>query len=174
MMNMSQINPRVAELIDGIEGIFADRNLHADLHLYVSASRDASGYNAHRDRPQHKLYLQVIGATDWQVFDTRPGVTEDVVAVPAEQEADTLEPKAGFTLNPGDLFYMPPGVFHKVRNRGGPRVSFSIPFAPARPGQKRVDRRHIPFRAMFEQELREAAADPQAADTETGVWIRQS
>jgi len=155
MMNMSQINPRVAELIDQIEDAFAEDDLHADLHLYVSSTRDASGYNAHRDFPQHKIYLQVIGTTKWQVFDHKEDIPPELRAVPAEGEKKYLQLNSEFILNPGDLFYMPPAVFHKIRNVGGPRVSFSIPCSPAG-GQKRMDRTHIPFRDIFEAEVRAA------------------
>ena len=56
MRNQSQINSKVSELITSIEETF---NFAADLHLYVSPVTSGSGYDAHRDRPQHKIYLQI-------------------------------------------------------------------------------------------------------------------
>jgi len=164
MMNMSQINPRVARLIDGIEDVLREDNLHADLHLYVSTTRAASAYNAHRDYPQHKIYLQVIGRTEWRLYELAGELASDVVAVPAAEEPGKLREVAKFVLNPGDLFYMPPAVFHKIRNLGGPRVSFSIPCSPGKPGMERMDRTHIPFRAIFEAEQQAAAQEAHADD----------
>jgi ribosomal protein L16 Arg81 hydroxylase len=161
MRNMSQLNPRVATLIDAVEARFRHLDVRADLHLYVSPAEEATGYNAHRDRPQHKIFLQVLGATSWQVFRPRQPLPEDLVAVDEAHEAELLEPFADFELGPGDLFYMPPGVFHKVRSLGGPRVSFSIPFHAVEPGRARVDRTHIPFRAIFEEGLRTADGAPE-------------
>jgi len=56
------------------------------------------------------------------------------------------------SCTPGDLFYMPPAVFHKIRNTGGPRVSLSIPVSPA--GGKRMDRTYIPFERLFHEGMR--------------------
>ena len=53
-------------------------------------------------------------------------------------------------LEPGDLLYMPPDTFHKVRNEDGPRVSFSIPFVIHKENIQRMDRTHIPFKEIFE------------------------
>ena len=159
MVNMSQINPRVAQLLDSIEAFFRDDRLHADLHLYVSTTRSATAYNAHRDQPQHKIYLQVIGRTEWRLYEPTVALPADTVAIPANEEAATLREIAQFTLNPGDLFYMPPAVFHKIRNLGGPRVSFSIPCAPGREHTQYMDRTHIPFKAIFQAEQDAAAQE---------------
>ena len=149
MVNMSQINRKVANLIDSIEDLFP--NARADLHIYVSTKADASGYHAHRDRPQHKLYLQVIGSTQWKVFKYRQGLEESVVSIGEHQEHEFLDLEMQFDLEPGDLMYMPPDVFHKVRNCDGPRVSLSIPFSILVNGADlhRMDRTYIPFKEMF-------------------------
>ncbi len=160
MMNMSQINPRVARLLDAIEAAFSDDDLHADLHIYVSTTRAASAYNAHRDYPQHKIYLQVLGHTQWCLYEAIAKLPPEVVAIPEAEEDQKLHEVARFTLKPGDLFYMPPGVFHKIRNVGGPRVSFSIPCSPGGEGTERVDRTFIPFKAIFEAEAAAAAREP--------------
>lgn len=152
MMNMSQINPRVAALVDMIEQAFADDNVHADMHLYVSTMADASGYDAHRDIPQHKLFLQAVGSTHWQVFKPKQPIPLEINAVPEAEEADKLELVQEFDMKSGDVFYMPPGVFHKVRNREGPRISLSIPFAKIHNRDTpMMDRTYIPFRQLFEK-----------------------
>ncbi len=149
MTNMTQINRRVAELIDNIEDFFV--NAHADLHLYVSTRNDASGYHAHRDRPQHKIYLQMMGATHWKIFQHRSDLPTEVDHLEQDQEEEYLKLHMEFDLRPGDFLYMPPNVFHKVRNHDGPRVSFSIPFTILAENSniKRMDRTYIPFAKLF-------------------------
>lgn len=148
MMNMSQINRKVAELIDGIEAHFDD--MCADLHLYVSPMGQATAYNAHRDRPQHKIYLQVVGETTWQIFSLKQPIGEKATAITDAGEEKFLKVEKEFTLTPGDLLYMPPNVFHKVRNYAGPRISFSIPFKPNVANNNKMDRSYIPFKSIFE------------------------
>lgn len=147
MRNQSQINKNVAALIDSIEKHI--QHSHADVHLYVSPKGGGTGYNAHRDRPQHKLYLQVIGSTTWKIFKEAKPIDEKIIAVTEADEPNLLEQEAEFVLNPGDTFYMPPAVFHKVRNQHGPRVSISIPFVIQK-GLPHMDRTFIPFKSIFE------------------------
>ncbi len=145
MTNMSQMNERVSALMDSIEGFF--ENAHADLHVYVSPGAASSAYLAHRDRPQHKIYLQLMGSTTWWIYAHSPSLADDVSAVPPENEADVLQQQMHFEMTPGDLLYMPPNVFHKVHSDGGPRVSFSIPiiFVDRSAKTVRMDRTHIPL-----------------------------
>lgn len=145
MTNMSQMNSRVATLIDSIEGFFA--NAYADLHLYVSPGASSSAYLAHRDRPQHKIYLQLMGSTTWWIYDHAQTLSDDVSAVSPELEGELLSERMHIELAPGDLLYMPPNVFHKVHSEGGPRISFSIPFIFLDPNADnvRMDRSHIPL-----------------------------
>ncbi len=149
MMNMSQINKAVAELIDTIEKSLD--YCHADLHLYISPINDSTGYMAHRDRPQHKIYLQVIGNTSWKIFSHNDDLPDDHISITEEGESKYLTEIMNFTMMPGDVLYMPPGQVHKVRNHSGPRVSFSIPiFMDSKNTKQRMDRSHIPFQALFE------------------------
>lgn len=150
MPNSSQINAQVSALLDSIEESFTGLNVQADVHLYVSPKKGSTAYNAHRDFPQHKLYLQVIGSTHWQVFKSKQAIKDDVRSVTPEGEAMLLEKVADFELNAGSVFYMPPAVFHKVHNPHGPRVSISIPFVPSPKDVKRMDRSFIPFKEIFE------------------------
>jgi ribosomal protein L16 Arg81 hydroxylase len=153
MRNMSQINPKVAALIDAIEARF--KGARADLHLYVSPADDGTGYHAHRDQPQHKIYLQVIGRTSWEIFDHGADLPREAANVAEADEARYLTKVMEFTLAPGDVLYMPPGRIHKVRNHHGPRVSFSIPFVVNLDGKAgKMDRSHIPFRAIFESAMK--------------------
>ncbi len=149
MPNMSQINESVANLIDDIEKT-VDHS-RADLHLYVSTSNDATGYMAHRDRPQHKIYLQVIGNTSWKLFSHTDDLPNEQVSIEEKDEDKYLTEIMDFTMEPGDVLFMPSGQIHKVRNHDGPRMSFSIPiFIDIDNTKHHMDRSHIPFQKLFE------------------------
>ena len=153
MANSSQVSRRLATLCDDIEGFFTEDKVHADVHLYVSTSAQGGSYNAHRDRPQHKILLQAYGDTEWQIFNPIKEQPNNLSAVPPEQEHEYLEMVSEFTLSQGDLLYMPPGTFHKVVNVPGPRISISIPFS-SMPEATKMDRTFIPFTELFTQKLK--------------------
>jgi len=146
MMNQSQINKQVAELVTSIEDEF---NMFGDAHIYVSPSAEATGYKAHRDRPQHKIYLQIEGTSNWQIFDYN-NLDEEVSYLEEEDENKHLVERMNFELEAGDLLYMPPDTFHKVRNYSGARISLSIPFNPSDyGGMNKMDRTYIPLKDVW-------------------------
>lgn len=147
MHNMTQINRRIAELADSIESAFPD--FHTDLHIYVSPRPGATAYNVHRDSPQHKFYVQLIGSTNWTIYKGRA----EPVAMSIEDAEKNLEIDFRTELTPGSVIYMPPDTFHHVTNGNGPRVSLSFPFIHD-PTRARMDRRHIPFKSIFETQTR--------------------
>lgn len=149
LSNSSQITPEIASLIDDIEAVFADDSVHADVHLYVSTSTRGGSYNAHRDLPQHKILLQAFGETQWQLFEGKEEIPENMIAVLPQEQDHYLKQVAEFTLKQGDFLYMPPGTFHRVVSVGKPRISISIPFY-AMPEAQRMDRSYIPFVELFE------------------------
>ncbi|HSC88527.1 MAG TPA: cupin domain-containing protein [Polyangiaceae bacterium] len=136
--NMTHVNPRVAQLISDIETEFPD--FAADAHLYVSPRPGATGYRVHKDEPQHKLYFQVFGSTQWTVYKGQHAQR----ALSADEARTHLTVDFEAELPPGSVLYMPPGVFHKATNPTGPRLSLSVPIAP-RLGAQAVDRHHIPL-----------------------------
>ncbi|MEM6295913.1 MAG: cupin domain-containing protein [Myxococcota bacterium] len=141
--NMSSITPGVEELIREVEGLGA--RVQADVHIYVSPRANASGYNVHRDTPQHKLYIQLHGSTDWTVYKG----TDPRRAMPVEDAEATLRVDFRARLRPGSVLYMPPGVFHRATNPDGPRISLSIPFYES-PASVPVDRTPLRLRSLFE------------------------
>jgi ribosomal protein L16 Arg81 hydroxylase len=140
--NMSQITPEVAELIASLEDAFP--GYQADVHVYVSPGARATSFLAHRDQPQHKLYLQLFGSTRWTVYR---GCHERVFLT-REEANEHLEVDFEVTLTEGSVLYLPPRVYHRIENPGGPRVSLSIPFYESSLAQK-VDRSHIPLSSWF-------------------------
>jgi ribosomal protein L16 Arg81 hydroxylase len=143
MHNMTQINGRIAELADAIETTFP--GFHTDLHIYVSPKPSATSYNVHRDNPQHKIYLQLIGTSYWTIYKGKSDKTSMSLAEADEE----LEVDFRSELTPGSVMYMPPGTYHHVTNGGGSRVSLSFPFIHD-PSRTRMDRVHIPFKEIFE------------------------
>lgn len=143
MHNMTQINRHIAEIADSIEAEFPD--FHTDLHIYVSPRPSATAYNVHRDSPQHKIYLQLIGTTNWTIYK---GLTE-ARSMPLAEAEKHLAIDFRTELTPGSAIYMPPDTYHHVTNGNGPRVSLSFPFIHD-PTRVRMDRTHIPFKTIFE------------------------
>lgn len=140
--NMSHITPRTAELVASIEDTFP--GYQADVHVYVSPRASATSFRVHRDQPQHKLYLQLVGKTDWTVYRGR----HEAVAMSVEEAERHLAVDFQVTLTEGSVLYLPPGVYHRVENPWGPRVSLSVPFYESSLAQK-VDRSHVPLAALF-------------------------
>lgn len=140
--NMSAATPRVESLIREVESL-GDR-VQADAHVYVSPKAGATGYQVHKDEPQHKLYIQLYGSTEWVVYkgqDSRRSMST--------QEAESkLTVDFAATLTAGSVLYMPPGVFHRACNPHGPRVSLSIPFYES-PQSTPVDREPLDLVSLF-------------------------
>ena len=151
--NMTQINRHIAEISDSIETAFP--GFHTDLHIYVSPRPSSTGYNVHRDAPQHKIYIQLYGSTNWTIY--KRGDTE-AKSLPVAEAKKQLEVDFKTELTPGSALYMPPDVFHHVVNGNGPRVSLSFPFIHD-PSRVRMDRSHIPLKDIIE------AADDVAAQS---------
>ena len=78
---------------------------------------------------------------------------ENINALKEEDEIKYLKESMTIELKPGDMLYMPPDTFHKVRNHNEPRISFSIPFNKVEEKFKKMDRTHIPFKQIFESNL---------------------
>lgn len=83
-----------------------------------------SGWDNHQSFDIHKdtmdvLYLQVIGNITWQIWES-DSPKKDLN--PEEDEATMVWEK---NMSPGDLIWIPRGVYHKV-NPHGPRVGFSF------------------------------------------------
>jgi hypothetical protein len=57
--------------------------------------------------PQERFYVQGNGQTLWRLFDESKNLTDSII------------------LNPGDMAYIPHGLFHSVESIG-PRHSFSL------------------------------------------------
>ena len=146
MHNMTQINRGIAEIADSIEEAFPD--FHTDLHIYVSPCPAATAYNVHRDSPQHKIYLQLVGSTTWTIYK---GKAEPASMTVAEAE-NKLEIDFRTELTPGSVIYMPPKTYHHVTNGNGPRVSLSFPFI-LDPTRVRMDRGYIPFKSIFQEHM---------------------
>ncbi|MGH1539499.1 MAG: JmjC domain-containing protein [Arenicella sp.] len=149
--NASQVTPAIAQFIDEMEHFFIDEKVHADVHLYISTQSHGNSYYAHRDYPQHKLLLQAVGDTKWTIYQAKPDIPDNLIALNSEQEQEWLEPMSEFVLRQGDLLYMPPATFHKVKGLEGARLSISIPFY-SNPHANQMDRTFIPFTDIFQQE----------------------
>jgi mannose-6-phosphate isomerase-like protein (cupin superfamily) len=144
--NMSQITPRVAELIESVEEAFP--GYQADAHIYFSPSAGATGFDVHRDQPQHKFYVQLHGSTHWTVYRG----SDPAISMKPDEAAARLAVDFEVRLTPGSVLYLPPGVFHRVESRDGARVSLSIPFYES-PLALKVDRTRVPVAELLGESL---------------------
>ena len=91
-----------------------------------------------------------MGKTNWTIFNYNNDLPDNINAVKTDDEIKYLKELETIELEPGDLLYMPPDTFHKVRNHNEPRIYFSIPFYKVDEKFKLMDRTHIPFKKIFE------------------------
>lgn len=148
MANLSQINPSTARLLDTLEEALSDHAVHADLRVHISMGGETAACQAVRDYPPHNIHLQIEGSTQWRIYHHDPSLPGYIRTISPEDETRYLEEAANFTLTAGDLFYMPPAVFHKARSAQGPHMSLTIPLIDS--GQRhRMDRTHIPITELF-------------------------
>lgn len=114
----------IAESIeDGYEALGEKRSV--DSHLYCSSKKDAYSFECHADNDDNFL-VHMIGSVRWTVYATfNKDLGRNTATV--EQEKDMI-PVIEEVLYPGDLLYIPRGLFHKAE-ANSPRVSVSFPVA---------------------------------------------
>jgi collagen beta-1,O-galactosyltransferase len=124
LVGLERAFPAVRELCDGIA-----RDLRLDpayVHVEGFASRAGSGSSMHYDFDVN-FNVQLVGSKEWRVaanpvvenplqsFVVRRGVTPmspyDGAPLPSEMPADA----ASYRLDPGDVIFLPRGVWHETR-----------------------------------------------------------
>ena len=124
---VEKINREVALLVNSVEKTFP--SYRCALHIFVSPSADSTRLIVHTDVPQHKFYLQLMGKTQWTIYQRRSQCPRGSRYFTEEREIQKyLRPSFKVVLKPGSLIYLPPDTFHRVTPYGGPRVSLSFPF----------------------------------------------
>jgi len=142
--NCTEINREIAALANQIEESLP--GYHTDLHIYISTQKDATTYAPHRDRPQHKIFIQLMGKVHWKIYDYKEKLEDHVIAVNEEYAEKNFKVVMDVVAKPGDVIYMPDGVFHKVETLS-PRVSLSFPIVKSL--VKRKDRTTISLEKYF-------------------------
>lgn len=130
-----------------------------DAHFYCSAKNGAHAFYCHGDTDDNFL-IHALGAVHWKVY---PAIREHTimpngtakmtgrVVIPPEEEA-LMTPYIDEILQPGDLLYIPRGVYHKATPMG-PRISISIPVSLG--SRRRLDRRYYDFtKSVFRAQLK--------------------
>jgi mannose-6-phosphate isomerase-like protein (cupin superfamily) len=112
-ISLSQMHerlPSLAELCRAVEKTFSS---HFQTNIYLSPPR-AQGFKTHFD--SHDVFvLQVSGSKLWTLYDTG-------IALPLRSQAFDPDkhtpgpPTREFTLQAGDLFYCPRGLYHSARS----------------------------------------------------------
>lgn len=112
-------HPRIKALLDGLKSSF-----RGGLEAYVFLSPPGkTAIQAHMDG-SHVLVLQVAGVKDWHVgildeTSVSDSIRYETPDIPADKRLD-------FTLNPGDVLYMPHGTPHCAQARSGNSIHIAI------------------------------------------------
>ena len=112
-LSLSQLHERLPSLADLCRTVEKTFSSHFQTNIYLSPPH-AQGFKTHFD--SHDVFvLQVSGSKLWTLYDTG-------VSLPLRGQAfDPDEhvpgpPTREFTLQAGDLFYCPRGLFHSARS----------------------------------------------------------
>jgi len=103
----------------------------ADMHLHCSL-KASSSYPIHCDYADNFI-LQVLGETEWKVFDKQGDPMYNVT------EAEAGDAVIDTVLRPGDVLWIPAKTYHKANPFEG-RISISIPCSTK---SKPIDRRQV-------------------------------
>jgi ribosomal protein L16 Arg81 hydroxylase len=112
-ISLSHLNERMPQLAALCRAVEKKFSCHFQTNIYLSPP-NAQGFKTHFD--SHDVFvLQVAGSKVWTINDT-------LIELPLQgQGFDPAEHTAGpptreLTLNAGDLFYCPRGLFHSARS----------------------------------------------------------
>jgi ribosomal protein L16 Arg81 hydroxylase len=111
-ISLSQMHERVAELAALCRAMEHAFSSHFQTNIYLSP-RNAQGFKTHYD--SHDVFvLQVSGSKHWTLYDT-------LIELPLRGQGFDPEkhipgpPTQELTINAGDVFYCPRGLFHSAR-----------------------------------------------------------
>ncbi len=107
---MPQLHLRVASLADLVRATEAEFGHRFQTNIYVTPPGQSQGFRTHFDN--HDVFvLQVSGSKQWKIYDTPillPDRSINFDPNSYEREEVTQE----FTLNAGDVAYVPRGIVH--------------------------------------------------------------
>lgn len=88
------------------------------INAYFSAGQDASAFDAHFD-PQDVFILQLEGEKEWQLWE-RERVCNPISGYPVNKSVPqpSLPADQSIVMTPGDLLYVPRGMWHWPRSLG--------------------------------------------------------
>ena len=98
------------------KSLFSDLRSQLSVNAYFSAGRDASAFDAHFD-PQDTFILQLEGEKEWRLWE-RDRVLNPISGYPDPRSvpAPALPADETVLMTPGDLLYVPRGMWHWPRS----------------------------------------------------------
>lgn len=126
----SMMSPNMSAISACLEQEF--KNSAADAHFYCSPKKNAVSFESHADQDDNFL-VHAIGSVHWKVYDVfarsetvegRKKFTSRLTMT--DKEASKFNTIIDTILHPGDLLYIPSGMFHKAVPETA-RVSISVP-----------------------------------------------
>ncbi|MGY9006042.1 MAG: JmjC domain-containing protein [Alphaproteobacteria bacterium] len=157
----------VANIIDKYTDYPGDWLAQQNMYITPGARK---GFAPHCD-PHHVVVAQVFGHKEWAIYDKvqdNPLMTNesDMVADPDEQMPERIR----FTVQAGDCFVLPRGVFHDACAFDGPSVHIAIGIIGAHP----VDYLWALADAGLHQSDMRADMEPKAALKKAMEFMSQS
>jgi ribosomal protein L16 Arg81 hydroxylase len=126
----SMLSHNISAIASCLETEFAKSA--ADAHFYCSPRKNAVSFEAHADHDDNFL-VHAIGSVHWKVYDVfarsemREGRKTFISRMTMkDEEAGKYKTVIDTILHPGDLLYIPSGMFHKAVPETA-RVSISVP-----------------------------------------------
>ena len=143
----SMMSPNMSAVGNALEARF--KNSAADAHFYCSGKKNAVSFETHADQDDNFL-VHAIGKVHWKVYNVF--ARSEIVAgrkkfttrlTMTDKEASKYTPVIDTILEPGDLLYIPSGMFHKATPASA-RVSISVPLME-NAGKRPIDRDYYDF-----------------------------
>jgi ribosomal protein L16 Arg81 hydroxylase len=114
--------------------LFGELKSQISINAYFSAGAEASAFDAHFD-PQDTFILQLEGEKEWRLWE-RERVANPISGYPDWQSLPqpALPADETILMTPGDLLYVPRGVWHWPRSLGdAPSLHLTVTVVMARP-----------------------------------------
>ena len=113
------LDNKLKHLISRLSAEFGER---AQVNVYASW-KNTQGFNAHFDTHE-VIILQIEGSKEWDLYEDHP------TQYPKLEHHDSFDPQqmtpTKFTLNKGDLLYIPRGIWHSAITVDEPSLHLTI------------------------------------------------
>lgn len=174
---MSQMQERIGKLDNLCRALEAETGHRFQTNVYLTPPGDAQGFRPHYDA--HDVFvLQIAGSKAWTIYDTPVTLPDrEMPFNPADYQLG--EPTQTFTLNAGDIAYVPRGVVHDAHSTDDMSLHITLGAIVTTWADMLKDaimlasRQEVAFRAALPIGFHRSQADPAPmGETLNGLWDR--